>query len=136
MKKTIKVFFPGGKRVDAEINGMTVHTDQYPEQGGDGTAPEPFEIFLASLGTCAGVYALDFCRTREIPTDEMSISMNCIFDNTTHRCLKIELDLAVPPDFPEHYRKAVIRSMDLCSVKKHIVSPPAIEIKISKPFST
>lgn len=132
MEKHINVFFPGGKRVDATINGMTVYTDQYPEQGGEGSAPEPFELFLASLGTCAGVYALDFCITRGISTDEMSISMKCSFDDATHRCEKVELDLAVAPDFPEHYRNAVIRSMDLCSVKKHIVNPPVMELKTSR----
>ena len=133
MEKTIEVFFPGGKRVDARINGMTVHTDQYPDQGGEGSAPEPFELFLASLGTCAGIYALDFCRTRGIPTGEMSNSMKCSFDDATHKCAKIELDLTVPGDFPGHYMKAVARSMDLCSVKKHIMDPPVIDLKVSKP---
>jgi putative redox protein len=133
MEKRLEIVFPGGKRVDAKINGMTVHTDQYPEEGGEGSAPEPFEVFLASIGTCAGIYALDFCRTRDIPTEDLSLTMNCSFDDKTFRCHKIELNLSLPEAFPDHYLKAVIRSMDLCSVKKHIVDPPEIELKASKP---
>jgi ribosomal protein S12 methylthiotransferase accessory factor len=132
MEKSLEIVFPGGKRVDAKINGMTVRTDQYPEEGGEGTAPEPFEVFLASIGTCAGIYALDFCRTRGIPTENVSLSMNCSFDDKTFRCNKIELDLSLPEEFPDHYLKAVVRSMDLCSVKKHIVEPPEIELKAFK----
>ncbi|HDR16849.1 MAG TPA: osmotically inducible protein OsmC [Desulfobacteraceae bacterium] len=132
MEKNLEIVFPGGKRVDARINGMTVHTDQYPEEGGEGTAPEPFEVFLASIGTCAGIYALDFCRARDIPTDDLSISMKCSFDEKTFRCSKIELNLKLPQEFPDQYLKAVVRSMDLCSVKKHIMEPPIMELNASK----
>jgi putative redox protein len=132
MEKSLEIVFPGGKRADAKINGMTVRTDQYPEEGGEGTAPEPFEVFLASIGTCAGIYALDFCRTRDIPTEKLSLTMKCSFEDKTFRCNKIELNLSLPEEFPDHYLKAVVRSMDLCSVKKHIVDPPEIDLRANK----
>ena len=68
MDKTIEVSFPGGKRVDGKIENMIIKTDQPVEEGGGGSAPEPFNLFLMSIATCAGIYALDFCQAREIET--------------------------------------------------------------------
>ncbi|MFW5740864.1 MAG: OsmC family protein, partial [Myxococcota bacterium] len=69
----MQITFPGGKRVDATLLGRTIHTDQAKENGGDGTAPEPYMMFLASLGTCAGVYVLGFCQARDLPTEGISL---------------------------------------------------------------
>lgn len=131
MSGKIHVTFPGGKRVDATIGGMMIRTDQAPENGGTGTAPEPFQIFLASIATCAGVYALEFCQAREIPTSEMTLSMSCEFDDKNQTVQRVHLDLKAPPGFPEKYKKAVIRVMDRCSVKKHIMNPPEFVITTS-----
>lgn len=65
--------FPGGAKVDAHFGSYTVKTDQPPAGGGEGSAPAPFEIFLASIGTCAGIYVLGFCRQRGLPTDGIRI---------------------------------------------------------------
>lgn len=124
MPEKIDVVFPGGKRVDATIGGMKIQTDQTVENGGSGTAPEPFQLFLSSIATCAGIYALEFCRAREIPTRGMTLSMRCEFDEKKQFVERLHIDLKVPPGFPERYKKAVIRVMDLCSVKKHILKPP------------
>ena len=124
LTKKIEVSFPGGKRVDAQIEHMTVPTDQPVANGGTGTAPEPFQLFLASIATCAGIYALEFCRTRKIRTEGMSLSLDYVMDEKNQVCTKLNIDLKLPEDFPKEYHKAVVRVMDLCSVKKSILKPP------------
>ena len=129
MQKTIHVSFSGGKKIDARIGDLTVHTDQKKENGGEGTAPEPFELFLASIATCAGIYALEFCQSRKLSTDGMQISMNCDFDKKETTCLKVSLTLKLPDHFPDKYRRPLIRVVDKCSVKKQILNPPEFSIE-------
>ena len=129
MQKTVlEVTFPGGKRVDARTERFTIKTDQPVSYGGEGSAPEPFQLFLASIATCAGIYALNFCEARKINTDKMSLTMECIRDEEKRRYTKFSINLRLPEGFSEKYRKAIIRSMDLCAVKKHIMDPPEFEI--------
>ncbi len=124
----IEVSLPGGARVDARIGRHTVHTDQPPEAGGEGSAPSPFETFLASIGTCAGTYVLGFCRQRRLPTDGVHIVARIESDPATHMVRTIHLDIHVPAGFPEEYRGALIRSAELCAVKKHLENPPRFAI--------
>lgn len=121
--------FPGGKRVDAHFGSHHVKTDQPHQAGGDGSAPAPFLLFLASIGTCAGIYVLGFCQQRNIPTDGIKIIQRMEVDRATGMASKIYLDIQLPADFPEKYKDAVIRSADQCAVKKHLAHPPAFEIK-------
>lgn len=116
--------FPGGHRVDATFNGFTVRTDQ-PVPGGN-SAPTPFDLFLASLGTCAGIYVLGFCRQRELPTEGIRIVQRTETDPATKRITNIAIEIHVPPTFPEKYHEALIRSADQCKVKKHLEHPPVI----------
>jgi uncharacterized OsmC-like protein len=132
MKKTVlDVSFPGGKRVDANIGNFLVKTDQPVLDGGDSSAPEPFQLFLVSIATCAGIYALSFCQSRQINTDAMSLTMECEWNEERKRYQKFSIDLKLPEDFSDKYRKAVIKSMDLCAVKKHMIDPPEFEITTS-----
>ncbi len=128
MKELLQVHFPGGKRADAHMGETRIPTDQPVDEGGDGSAPEPFSLFLASIAACAGVYAVDFCHARDLSTEGMSLSMSGVFDEDQKRYTKFALHLTLPEAFPEKYRKTVVRVMDLCFVKKHIVDPPAFEI--------
>jgi len=124
----ILVDFPGGARVDAHINGHTVPTDQ-PHPGGDnGSAATPFATFLASIGTCAGIYVLGFCKKRGLPTDGVKIVQRMEQD-PNGMVAKIEMDIQVPPTFPEKYYDALIRSADQCLVKKHLENPPKFDVK-------
>ncbi len=120
--------FPGGKRVDAHFGPFDLKTDQPPQAGGDGSAPSPFLTFLASIGTCAGIYVLGFCQQRGIPTDGIKIVQHMESDRTTGMTTKVYLDIKLPPSFPEKYKDAVIRSADQCAVKKHIAHPPEFAI--------
>ena len=131
MEKTIEVSFPGGKKVDGKIENMVTKTDQPVKDGGEGSAPEPFQLFLMSIATCAGIYALDFCQAREIETNDMTLTMNCELDLSGRVYQKLSIDLRLPAEFPEKYKKAIVRTMDLCTVKKHIINPPEFEIKVS-----
>ncbi len=126
--------FPGGARVDAHFGPFTVRTDQ-PPQGGEDSAPAPFSIFLASIGTCAGIYVLGFCRQRNIPTDGIRLIQNLEVDRATGMVSKVLLDIQLPPDFPEKYKTAVIRAAEQCKVKKHFEHPPqfAISANIATP---
>lgn len=123
------VTFPGGKRVDASFRGMTVKTDQPVSAGGDGSAPAPFEVFLASIATCAGIYVLGFCQQRGIPTDEIRLVQTLEVNPATYMVETVNLDIRLPADFPEQYRDAVIRSAQMCAVKKHLEHPPQFSIK-------
>lgn len=120
--------FPGGARVDAHFGPYTVKTDQPPMGGGEGSAPTPFAVFLSSLGTCAGIYVLGFCRQRGISAEGIRIVQRMRSNPMTGLVGKFELEIQVPPEFPEKYRPALIRSADQCAVKKHFENPPAFEI--------
>ena len=124
MENLITVTFPGGKKVNAEVDGRVVSTDQPVHNGGGGTAPEPFTLFMASIGTCAGLYARNFCEAREISIQGMKLVLRYDFNWETKRCDKLYLDLKLPEDFPEKYKKAILKAMDLCTVKRHMMQPP------------
>ena len=124
----LEITFPGGKKVDANYKGFTIHTDQPAMAGGDESAPTPFDLFLTSIGTCAGIYVLGFCQQRGIPADEIKIAQRMHYNQQERRIEVIELEIQVPPDFPEQYKEAVIRSADLCAVKKHLQQPPEFAI--------
>ncbi len=124
----IRVTFPGGKRVDAEYKGFVIKTDQPIHAGGDGTSPAPFDLFLASIATCAGLYALAFCQNREIPTDQASVSMRMHKSEEKKLIDRIDIEIHLPSEFPEKYTKAVVKSVDGCAVKAHLDAPPSFEI--------
>ena len=116
--------FPGGSRVDAHFGKFTVATDQPPVA----SAPTPFAVFLSSIGTCAGIYVLGFCQQRGIPTDGVRIVQRVHSNPFTHMVDKIDLEIQVPASFPDKYRDSLIRSADLCAVKKHLEKPPQFDI--------
>ena len=124
----MKITFPGGKKVDANFKGFTIKTDQPVFGGGENSAPAPFDLFLASIGTCAGIYVLSFCQQRGIATEKMKIIEKIIPDAAGRGIGTIALEIQVPPDFPEQYKDAVIRSADLCAVKKYLHHPPKFDI--------
>jgi ribosomal protein S12 methylthiotransferase accessory factor len=131
MASAMEITFPGGAAVEASYEGTTIRTDQPEKYGGGGTAPAPFELFLASIGTCAGYYALRFCQERKIETSGLGLSMSWERDAETKLIAKIRIDLTLPPGFPEKYRGAIVRATDQCAVKKHLVDPPAVEVVVA-----
>jgi putative redox protein len=120
--------FPGGARVDAHFGDFTIKTDQSPRGGGEGSAPEPFATFLASIGTCAGIYVLSFCKQRGIATDDIRIVQRLYPGSEPGLIGKIELEIQVPEGFPEKYHTALINSASKCMVKRHLENPPEFDI--------
>lgn len=122
------VDFPGGARVDAHFDPYTVQTDQPPMGGGEGSAPTPFAVFLASIATCAGIYVLGFCKQRGLPTDGIRIRQRALRNPMTGMIEQIDMAIEVPPDFPAKYYEALVRSADQCAVKKHLEKPPKFNV--------
>ena len=125
---SIEIYFAGNKKVNAVIDGFTVKTDQPVQSGGDNSAPTPFSLFLASLGTCAGIYVKGFCDQRGIDTSAINIVMDYNYDPIRKMIAKFIMHIHVPADFPEQYEAAVIKTASLCAVKRHL--DPSIENEI------
>ena len=116
--------FPGGSRVDAHFGPFTVATDQPPAA----SAPTPFAVFLSSIGTCAGIYVLGFCKQRGLSTEGIRIVQRIHTNPMSGMVEKIDLEIQVPAEFPEKYRDSLIRSAELCAVKKHLENPPKFDV--------
>jgi putative redox protein len=130
MDKDMKVVFPGGKRVDAHYKGFHIKTDQPVYQGGEGSAPAPFDLFLVSIATCAGIYVLSFCQNRNIPTEDIMLTMHSEKNPETRRIERIRIDIQMPAEFPEKYTNAVIKSINGCAVKIHMEHPPFFNVNV------
>lgn len=150
--KFIDVAFNGGMKIDAILHptapagpdapiapdavpgapaSTVIHTDQPVKDGGEGTAPTPFELFLASLATCAGVYAQRFCEARKISTEGLGIRVGCEFAPKGFQVTRMTFVVTPPQGFPDEYRDALVRAVELCTVKKHIMTPPAFEVVLA-----
>ena len=123
MAQDIVISFPGGQQVDATMGHLVIETDQ------DGSAPSPFALFLASMGTCAGIYVLSFCQQRGLPTENIRIRQSMVSDPMTHMISQVNLDIDLPEGFPKKYESALIRSAQLCAVKRHLENPPKFKIE-------
>ncbi len=128
--KDITLSFPGGKRVDAHYDGQTVRTDQSIKNGGEGSGPEPFDLFFVSMATCVGIYVLEFCATRHLNTEGLAVHLLSTLNAEEKRYSEISIDITLPAEFPEKYRSAIWRSANLCTVKKHILTPPKFNITL------
>ena len=124
----IVVSFPGGKRVDAAVGGRIVRTDQPTELGGEGTAAAPYDLFLASMATCAGIYALGFCQSRGLSTEGLAVTQHHEVDPETKLPTRVLLEVTFPRDFPEKYRSALLRAVEGCKVKKTITKGLTFEV--------
>lgn len=124
----MKITFEGKKKIIAEFNGHRIVTDQPVRGGGEGSAPAPFDLFLASIGTCAGIYVKSFCDQRGIATEGISLEQEMKFNPQTHLISELEIRILLPADFPEKYKEAVVNSANLCAVKRHLHNPPNMSV--------
>lgn len=122
--------FPGGKKVEVIYGKHKVLTDQPIESGGDDEAMAPFDLFLASIISCSGIFALSFLRKRNLNEEGLNIKMYPQWNEEEHRVTNIELEVETPEDFPEKYKGALEKVLDACTVKKHIYNPPEFNIEI------
>jgi ribosomal protein S12 methylthiotransferase accessory factor len=129
MSSEMVVTLPGGKRVDTQIGSHVIRTDQPVSNGGEDTAPAPFSLFLASIGTCAGIYVAGFCQKRGLPTEGIRLVQRNRIDPETGVLAGVAIDIEVPPGFPEKYLEALVRVADQCAVKKAIQAQPVFEVR-------
>lgn len=128
----IKVHFAGGQKIDCTLkSGHVVRSDQPEKAGGENTAPAPYELFLASLATCAGYFVNEFLSSRGIPADGVSLRMEYERDPETHLAVKVRYQLDLPAEFPAKYKGAIVRAMDQCTVKRQLAHPPEFSIRTS-----
>lgn len=120
----MEVTFAGGKKVNSTYKGFMVATDQPREEGGEGSAPEPYDLFLASIGTCAGVYVVYFCDERGLDTTGIRMSLSFERNEAKHLVEAVRIHIDLPPGFPEKYKKAIVKTAGLCTVKRNILDPP------------
>lgn len=126
----VELEFPGGKRVDAKIKQFTIKTDQPSANGGEDSAPSPFDLFLASIASCAGIYALSFCQSKNLNTEGLKLELDGEKNEETGIFGKIVINLTLPADFPSKYREAMKKSIELCTVKKHLANSPSFEMNL------
>jgi putative redox protein len=128
----MEITFDGGTIITAHLNDHIIKTDQPLSAGGNNSAPTPFELFLASIGTCAGIYVKSFCDKRNISTDEMKIIQSMEYDGQSGLPSNIKIDIQLPANFPEKYIDSVIHVAELCKVKKTITSQPKFQVISTK----
>jgi putative redox protein len=127
----IIVTFGGGKKVIAEINGHVILTDQPRDAGGDDSAPPPYSLFLASIGTCAGIYVLGFLQARQLPTEGVRLRQSVEFDPSTHLLRAVHLAVELPSAIPEKYHAAILRAVEACAVKRSVQANPSFTVQIA-----
>jgi len=132
VKITMKmnIDFPGGQKVNAVFQGFIVKTDQPIDSGGNGSAPEPFSLFLSSIGTCTGIYVLRFCQERNLPTEKLQLVLDAHWNDEINLLDTIDITINTPPLFPEKYKKTLIKVAKLCTVKRQLENPPDITVKV------
>ena len=126
------ICFPEGQKVNANFDDFEIKTDQSVYSGGTGEAPDPFSLFLSSIGTCTGIYVLRFCQKRNIPTDSLKLVLKTQENQKTGLVEKIDITIHAGKDFPQKYKKAVLKVASLCTVKKHLENPPSINLGFSQ----
>jgi putative redox protein len=131
-QNSMEITFDGGKVITAHINGHTIITDQPVALGGQNSGPTPFELFLASIGTCAGIFVKSFCDQRGLSAEGIKILQNIDYDMQTGLPTNISIDIKIPADFPKQYRPTLINVAELCKVKKSIAAQPVITVKTSE----
>jgi putative redox protein len=120
----IEILLGENLRVEAHYKGFVIKTDQPAAAGGDNSAPGPFDLFLASIGTCAGYYVTAFCKQRGLSTENIRLVQKMHRNPETRMIASIEIDIFLPADFPERHRESVIKAANACAVKKHIANAP------------
>ena len=129
MSNQMTISFTGGKKVTASYNGFQINTDQSVDNGGEASAPEPYDLLLAALGTCAGFYVLSFCQQRSIASDDIRLVQRWERSEDGKRIATIRLAVQVPAGFPEKYHTALVRAAGQCAVKKTFENPPDIVVQ-------
>ncbi|MFW7381931.1 MAG: OsmC domain/YcaO domain-containing protein [Oligoflexus sp.] len=125
----INVRFLENLRLEAKFDDFTITTDQPIRYKGDGSAPSPFDYFLASSALCAAYFVKVYCLARDIPTDDIRISQNNTIDPENRYNQTFSIKVELPQDLPERHRQGILQAMDRCTVKKVIQTGPEFAIE-------
>jgi len=128
----MEIILGENQKVIAKYKGFEITTDQPEREGGENSAPSPFDFFLISIGACAGWYVKSFCQQRNLSEEGISVSMTTHRNSESRMIEKMDIDIRLPQDFPDKYRDAVIKAANACTVKKHIATAPDFFIVTSK----
>lgn len=126
----IKVNFLDNLRLEAKFDDFTVITDQPIRYKGDGSAPSPFDYFLASSALCAAYFARVYCIARDIPTENIRLSQNNIVDPENRYNQIFQIQVEMPESISERDRAGILRSIERCTVKKVVQTGPEFKIEI------
>lgn len=120
--------------VEIEITDYhaNVHFDNLVIQTGSEETPSPFQLFLASLGSCAALNAAGYCENHELPTKGLRVIMDVERDPDTGLASLIKMKLVLPTDFPGNRRKALLKAAEACFVKRHLTTPPRFETTVAE----
>lgn len=125
----ITVNFLENLRLEAKFDDFTVITDQPIRYKGDGTAPSPFDYFLASSALCAAYFVRVYCLARDIPTEDIRLSQNNIIDPENRYKQTFQIDVELPESISARHREGILRSIDRCTVKKVVQEDPGFKIE-------
>ncbi len=128
--RNMKITLGENQKVEAHYKGFLIQSDQPVKLGGDASAPSPFDLFLASIGTCAGFYVQSFCKQRKISTEGIHLEQIMHIDEATRMIGEIEIKIFLPDDFPEQYKNSIVKAAGACAVKKHISNAPEFVVKV------
>lgn len=127
----MEICFPKGLQVHAKYKDFQIGTDQHEKSGGSGKYPDPFTLFISSIGTCTGIYVLRFCQQRDIQTKDLYLTLNTKMNEQTGLIADIDITVHTGKDFPVKYKDAVLKAASKCTVKKHLADPPSINLFFS-----
>ncbi|WFE71102.1 OsmC domain/YcaO domain-containing protein [Halomonas sp. M1] len=125
----IKVNYLDNLRLEAKFDDFTVISDQPIRYKGDGSAPGPFDYFLASSAMCAAYFVKVYCNARDIPTENIRLSQNNIVDPEDRYKQIFKIQVELPEDISEKDRQGILRSIDRCTVKKVVQTGPEFQIE-------
>jgi ribosomal protein S12 methylthiotransferase accessory factor len=132
MSDELVIRLAGNMKVEAEYKGFTVKTDQPRHSGGDDSAPSPFDLFLSSLGTCAGIFVVFFCIERKIPYEDIRMRMSWTQDEDKKLPRRFTVHVELPEGFPKKYEKALVKVVEQCTVERTIASGPEFEVEVTR----
>ena len=125
----IHIKFAKNFQLEADLGTIKIMSDQSKESGGDGTAPNPYQYFIASIGLCIAHYVNAFCQQRDIATDEIKITEQVSVDPSSGKT-SFNSIIKLPAYFPDKYREALLKAAEGCKVKKTIQSIPEFKVEL------
>lgn len=129
MPKTITVTHENGVKLKIEREGHVLYSDQPPEENGNDEGLSPTEFLVVALAGCAGYFAVRFLQTRKLSTAGFKVDIDYEYADNPRRLGKFKMKLTLPQDFPEKYRKAIVKSVENCTVHNTLTHPPEITVE-------